>query len=79
MSEQQRITEEELKSLHEAMGKSNQAKLVHSDLNTQAHLAQLQVLEAEKLLQEEQKQLQEKYGDITIDVSTGDYTLTEKE
>tara|TARA_R110000803_G_scaffold96059_1_gene164170 strand:+ start:637 stop:888 length:252 start_codon:yes stop_codon:yes gene_type:complete len=68
-----KISSEELKSLQEAIGNVNQAKTILGDITTQAYLAQIQVLEKDKALQEEQKTLEEKYGSISVDINTGEY------
>ena len=68
-----KISSEELKSLQEALSNVNQAKTILGDVTTQAYIAQMQVLEIDKVLQEEQKKLEEKYGSISLDISTGEY------
>ena len=73
MADKAKLTEEELKSIQTAVSNVNQAKTILGDVTTQAHLAQLQVLELDKALQEEQKALEGKYGSISIDISTGEY------
>ena len=73
MADKLKLTEEELKSIQTAVSNVNQAKTILGDATTQAHLAQLQVLELDKALQEEQKTLEAKYGAISIDINTGEY------
>ena len=68
-----KISSEELKSLQEALSNVNQAKTILGDVTTQAYIAQMQVLETDKVLQKEQKTLEEKYGSISLDISTGEY------
>jgi hypothetical protein len=78
MSEQNKITEEELKSLQEAVTNLNQAKTILGDVTTQAHLTQLEVLKFSERLGGVQKELEAKYGSITVDVGTGEYQLSEE-
>lgn len=73
MADKLQLTEEELKAIQSAVSNVNQAKTILGDIQTQAHLAQLQVLEMDKALQGEQKSLEEKYGSISIDINTGEY------
>lgn len=73
MADKLKLTEEELKSIQTAVSNVNQAKTILGDVQTQAYLAQLQVLELDKALQEEQKTLEGKYGSISIDINTGEY------
>ena len=73
MADKLKLTEEELKAVQTAVSNVNQGKTILGDVTTQAHYAQLQVLELEKALQEEQKKLEEKYGSISIDITTGEY------
>lgn len=74
MSKKLKITKEELTSVNEAISNSNQAKAVLGEATTRAYIAQLQVMEFEKELSEVQEVLKEKYGSITLDVKTGEYT-----
>ena len=73
MADKLKLTEEELKAVQTAVSNVNQAKTILGDATTQAHLAQLQVLELDKALQGEQKTLEGKYGAISIDITTGEY------
>lgn len=73
MADKLKLTEEELKDIQTAVSNVNQAKTILGDVQTQAYLAQVQVLEMDKALQEEQKKLEEKYGSISIDINTGEY------
>jgi len=73
MADKLKLTEEELKAVQTAVSNVNQAKTILGDATTQAHFAQLQVLELDKALQEEQKTLESKYGAISIDITTGEY------
>lgn len=68
-----KITKEELQSLHDSLNKVNQAKIVLADLTLQVHYAQLEVLKISEELSGVQKGLEAKYGNISIDISSGEY------
>ncbi len=73
MADKLKLTEEELKSIQTAISNLNQAKTVLGDLTNQAYKAQLQVNTMEDATREEQKKLEDKYGSISVDLSTGEY------
>jgi len=73
MADKLKIKEEELKAIQVAVSRVNQMKTLLGDITTQAHKAQLQVLQAEEALAEEQKVLEASYGSITVDLNTGEY------
>ena len=79
MSNKNKIKEEELASIKEAINNSNQAKAILGEAATQAYIAQMQVLDVEKKLHEIQESLKEKYGSIILDVNTGEYTVDSEE
>lgn len=68
-----KITTEELESLQQALTKVNQAKILFSDISLQAHYAKLEVLKLNEALAGVQSGLEAKYGNISVDVSTGEY------
>ena len=68
------ITKDELNSLQQAINKVNEAKAILGDVHTQAHYAQLEVLKHNEALLGIQKGLESKYGAITVDIQTGEYT-----
>ena len=76
MSDKKKISDEELKSLQEALNNLNQAKVTLGDVTTQAHLVQLEVLKYNETLKGVQRGLESKYGPISLDVQTGEYTDT---
>lgn len=79
MSDVLKLTEEELKSLQESIAKLNEAKTILGDITTQAHFAQLMVLEQTEYLNKIQKLLEDKYGAISVDINNGEYSeLTEE-
>lgn len=73
MKEVNKISEDELKEIQTAISNVNQAKTILGEASMQVHIAQMQVLELDKTLQEEQKKLEEKYGSISVDITTGEY------
>jgi hypothetical protein len=79
MSNKNKIKEEELASIKEAINNSNQAKAILGETTTQAYIAQMQVLDVEKKLHEIQESLKEKYGSIILDINTGEYTVDSEE
>lgn len=73
MSKKAKLKEEELKSIQSAVSNVNQAKTVLGDVMNNAHKAQLQVTAMEEALVAAQKELEETYGSITVDLNTGEY------
>jgi hypothetical protein len=75
----EKITEEELKSLQETVGKLNEFKMALADATTQKHLLQLEVIKHSETLSGVQRGLESKYGNISIDIQTGEYELHKEE
>ena len=75
----EKITEEELKSLQESVGKLNEFKIALADVTTQKHLLQLEVIKHSETLSGVQRGLESKYGNISIDIQTGKYELHKEE
>jgi len=75
----EKITEEELKSLQESVGKLNEFKIALADATTQKHLLQLEVIKHSETLSGVQRGLESKYGNISIDIQTGEYELHKEE
>jgi len=75
----EKITEEELKSLQESVGKLNEFKIALADVTTQKHLLQLEVIKHSETLSGVQRGLESKYGNISIDIQTGEYELHKEE
>ena len=73
MADKAKLTEEELKSIQTAVSNLNQAKTILGDVTNQAHKAQLQVNSMEEAMGAAQKELEDKYGSITVDLTTGEY------
>jgi len=79
MSDSKKITEEELQKLQGVVNAITQGKAALGDIHTQAYHTQLQLVEIEKQVQEVQKELEDKYGAININITTGEYVEIEKE
>ena len=75
----EKLTEEELKSLQESVGKLNEFKMALADATTQKHLLQLEVIKHSESLSGVQRGLESKYGNISIDIQTGEYELHKEE
>jgi len=73
MADKAKLTEEELKSIQTTVSNLNQAKTILGDVTNQAHKAQLQVNSMEEAMGAAQKELEDKYGSITVDLTTGEY------
>ena len=73
MADKLKLSEEELKSIQTAVSNLNQAKTILGDLTNQAYKAQLQVVAMEEAMAESQKALEDTYGSISVDLSTGEY------
>jgi capsule polysaccharide export protein KpsE/RkpR len=73
MADKAKLTEEELKSIQTAVSNLNQAKTILGDATNQAFKAQLQVNSMEEAMATSQKELEGKYGAISIDLNTGEY------
>ena len=68
---EKKLTEDELKSLQENVNKLNQVHIELGRLENQKHKILHQVNEIESLFDELQKQLEDKYGKVSIDISNG--------
>ena len=73
MADKLKLSEEELKSIQTAVSNLNQAKTILGDLSNQAYKAQLQVVSMEEAMASAQKSLEDTYGSISVDLSTGEY------
>ena len=75
----EKLTEEELKSLQESVGKLNEFKMALADATTQKHMLQVEVLKHAENLAGIQRGLESKYGNIEINRQTGEYELQKQE
>jgi chaperonin cofactor prefoldin len=71
MAKPTELNEDELKSLQENVNKLNQVHIELGRLENQKHKILHQVNEIESLFDELQKQLEDKYGKVSIDISNG--------
>ena len=72
-----KITEEQLKELQEVVNKLNQIQMQIGGLALQKHELSHAMVEVNTDLQSKKKELEEEYGNISIDMVDG--TITEKE
>ena len=67
-----KLTQEELKELQEAVNAMNSIQLQIGCLEAQKHELLHSMEEAKVKLAEVQKQLEEVYGQVSVDIQTGD-------
>jgi predicted nuclease with TOPRIM domain len=75
----QKITEEQLKNLQEKVGMINQAQAQIGGLEVQKHQLLHQVGQVQGELQEFQKELEEQYGKVSINIQDGTYEPIEED
>jgi chaperonin cofactor prefoldin len=68
-----KLSENELKSLQENISKLNQVHIELGRLENQKHKILHQVNEIESMFDELQKELEEKYGKVNINIETGEF------
>ena len=68
-----KLSEEELKSLQDNVSKLNQVHIELGRLENQKHKILHQVNEIESMFDELQKELEEKYGKVNINIETGEF------
>ena len=71
---EKKLTEDELKSLQENVSKLNQVHIELGRLENQKHKILHEVNEVEKLFDELQKNLEVKYGKVSINIDNGELT-----
>ena len=74
-----KITEEELKSVQEKVGKINNAQMQVGGLEVQKHIALHQITNLQDELQVLQKTLEDKYGTVSVNLQTGEITEIPKD
>ena len=74
-----KITEEELKSVQEKVGKINQVQMQVGGLEVQKHIALHQITNLQDELQVLQKTLEDKYGTVSVNLQTGEITEIPKD
>tara|TARA_R100000995_G_scaffold53786_1_gene26278 strand:+ start:7742 stop:7987 length:246 start_codon:yes stop_codon:yes gene_type:complete len=72
MAKPTNLTENELKSLQENISKLNQIHIELGKLENQKHKILHQVNEIESLFDELQKELENKYGKVSINIENGE-------
>ena len=75
---EKKLTEDELKSLQENVSKLNQVHIELGRLENQKHKILPEVNEVEKLFDELQKNLEDKYGKVSINIDNGELTEIEE-
>jgi len=73
-----KLNEDELKSLQENVSKLNQIHIELGRLENQKHKILHQVNEIESLFDELQKQLEDKYGKVSINIENGELSEIEE-
>ena len=68
-----KLSQKELKSLQENVSKLNQVHIELGRLENQKHKILHQVNEIESMFDELQKDLEEKYGKVNINIETGEF------
>ena len=69
---EKKLTEDELKSLQENVNKLNQVHIELGRLENQKHKILHQMNETEKNFDELQKELEDKYGKVSINIDNGE-------
>ena len=78
MAKAKKITKEELERLNTVVKTISQIEQALGKLDVQHSKALADYSKWEAQLQEEQKVLESKYGDVTIDLASGEITVNEK-
>lgn len=78
MAKPTKLNEDELKSLQENVSKLNQVHIELGRLENQKHKILHQVNEIEDLFDELQKQLEDKYGKVSINIDNGELSEIEE-
>ena len=79
MSDDAKITEEQLKQLQGFVQTLNQAQMQLGQLETEKHGLLHQTAEIQSQLQTFQKELEEEYGKVSVNIQDGTYTVIPKE
>jgi chaperonin cofactor prefoldin len=78
MAKPTNLSKDELKSLQENVSKLNQVHIELGRLENQKHKILHQVNEIESLFDELQKQLEDKYGKVSINIENGELSEIEE-
>ena len=79
MSNDAKITEEQLQKLQEFVQALNQAQMQLGQLDVQKHGILHQTTEIQKGLNEFQKELEEEYGKVSVNIQDGTYVAIPEE
>jgi hypothetical protein len=74
-----KITEEQLKSIQDLVGQINNGQLQIGQLETQKHALLHQIAEVQKMLKDNQDELEKEYGKVNVNIQDGTITPIEKE
>lgn len=74
MAKAKKITAEELEQIKEVVSTLNKITSAIGEMEVQKTRAIADHTQFAEKLQEQQKALEEKYGNVTIDLTTGEYT-----
>lgn len=66
-----KVTDEELKLVQEKVGQINQVQMQVGGLETQKHIALHQITNLQEELQVVQKELEDKYGKVSVNLQDG--------
>jgi len=73
------ITEEQLNNLNEQQAKLNEGLRVLGSLDVQKQIIHSQINELSKQIEDTKKELEEEYGQVSIDLKDGSYTEIKEE
>ena len=79
MAKAEKITKEELTSINETQTSVRNTLIGIGALEAQKASALVQLRRLEESLEKGKKELEDKYGPINVDLTTGEYTVIEKE
>jgi len=75
----EKITEEQLKSIQDLVGQINNGQLQIGQLETQKHTLLHQIAEVQKMLKDNQDELEKEYGKVNVNIQDGTITPIEEE
>ena len=75
----EKITEEQLKSIQDLVGQINNGQLQIGQLETQKHALLHQTAEVQKILKDNQDELEKEYGKVNVNIQDGTITPIEEQ
>tara|TARA_E500000318_G_scaffold78243_1_gene73175 strand:- start:676 stop:933 length:258 start_codon:yes stop_codon:yes gene_type:complete len=75
----EKITEEQLKSIQDLVGQINNGQLQIGQLETQKHALLHQIAEVQKMLKDNQDELEKEYGKVNVSIQDGTITPIEEQ